>query len=222
LRAFFLYAESRRWCRPGISLAIKGPPIRAGTSVPSGPKWPDVLRLLESTKGKTVVAIRARAVLLLLCLYALRCGEVIRLLLTDIDWRNGVFTVRRSKRGGLQQFPLRADVSAALLRYVQCARPPSSSRHLFISFHPPFGPIHPTSVSEIVKFRLRRLNICSRKHGPHALRHACATELLRRGFTPREIADFLGHRTCQTVERYAKFDLQALRKVSNLDLTGAL
>jgi hypothetical protein len=38
----------------------------------------------------------------------------------------------------------------------------------------------------------------------------------------REIADYLGHRTTQSVAIYAKFDLPSLRKVSDLDLTGSL
>jgi len=58
--------------------------------------------------------------------------------------------------------------------------------------------------------------------GPHSLRHACATELLKQGASLREIADFLGHRDCQSVEIYAKFDMQSLLKVAALDLCGAL
>jgi integrase/recombinase XerD len=222
LRPFFLYAESCGWC-PKIALGIKAPTRHLGSSLPAGPKWVEVLRLLRSTKGRTPVTIRARAILLLVCLYGLRRGEVIRLQLSDFDWPNGVFTVRRSKLGGLQQFPLRREVSNAILRYIRHARPPlSSCNHVFVSFHPPFGPMNPSSVYEIVSYRLRHLRIKAPRRGPHALRHACATELLRRGTPLRDIADFLGHRNCRSVTIYAKFDLQALRKVSDIDLTARL
>jgi integrase/recombinase XerD len=221
LRAFFTYAASQRWCRSGIAFGIKGPPQQS-SSVPGGPRWDDVLKLLRTTNERTPVGIRAKAVLLLLCLYGLRRGEVIRLQLNDIDWRNGVFTVRRSKKGGLQQFPLRREVSDSILRYIRSARPRSSCQHVFLSFHPPFGPIYPTSINAIVTPRLNRLKIKARRRGPHSLRHSCAMELLRRGTSFREIADFLGHRTCRCVGIYAKFDMQSLRKVSDLDLTGAL
>ncbi len=222
LRAFFVYSESRRWCRTGIALGIKGPPFRQTSSAPGGPRWDEVLRLLRITNGKTPVELRAKAILLLLCLYGLRRGEIIRLQLSDFDWRNNIFTVRRSKRGGLQQFPLRREVSAAILRYIKNARPKCSCKHLFVSFHPPFGSINPTSINEIVTSRFKKLRIKARRNGPHSLRHACATELLRRGIPLAEIADFLGHRTCRSVGIYAKFDMQSLRSVSNLDLTGAL
>ncbi len=222
LRAFFIYAESRRWCRVGIAYGIKSPPVRAGSFMSDGPKWRDVLRLVRSTNGNTPVGIRARAIVMLVSFYGLRRGEVIRLQLSDFDWRERVFTVRRSKRGGLQQFPLRSDVSAAILRYIDTARPHSSCSRLFISFHPPFGSIHPVSINEIVRSRIERLQIKTKRKGPHALRHACATELLRRGSSLRDIADFLGHRNCQSVRTYAKFDMQTLRQVSDLDLVGAL
>jgi integrase/recombinase XerD len=221
LRGFFTYAASQRWCRAGIAFGIKGPPQQS-SSVPGGPRWDDVLKLLRTTNEGTPVAIRAKAVLLLLCLYGLRRGEVIRLQLNDIDWRNGVFTVRRSKRGGLQQFPLRPEVSDSILQYIRSARPRYSCQHVFVSFHPPFGPIYPTSINAIVTSRLNRLKIKARRRGPHSLRHSCAMELLRRGTSLREIADFLGHRTCRSVGIYAKFDMQSLCNVSDLDLTGAL
>jgi integrase/recombinase XerD len=222
LRAFFVYAESRRWCRTGIALGIKGPRIHQSSSAPGGPRWDEVLRLLRTTNGRTPVALRAKAILSLLCLYALRCGEITRLQLSDFDWENGLFTVRRSKRAGLQQFPLRREVSDSILRYIGNARPSCSCKNLFVSFHPPFRPIHPRSIYAIVTSRLNMLGIESRRRGPHSLRHACATELLRRGSPLREIADFLGHRTCQSVGIYAKFDLQSLCKISDLNLTGKL
>ena len=224
LRAFFLYAESRRLCRAGMARGIKGPSMRQVSPAQKSPipEWKEVLRLLHSTNGRTPIAIRARAILLLLCLYGLRRSEIVRLEVNDFDWKNHVFTVRRAKHGGLQQFPLLRKVSDAILRYIRNARPRSSCSHVFLSFHPPFGPMDPTSIYVIVSYRLKRLHIRSRHRGPHALRHACATQLLKRGIPPREIADFLGHRTCQSVGIYARFDMHSLQKVSDLNLSRTI
>jgi integrase/recombinase XerD len=222
LRAFFRYAETRGWCAAGIAGGVKGPPIRTDYSRSRGPKWSDVLRLLHATKRTNPVEARARPILLLFALYGLRRGEVRRLLLSDFDWRTRTFTVHRSKRGGFQQFPIHRELADAIFRYIRKARPQSSCRHLFVSFHPPYGPIHPASLSEIVKFRMKRLGVRSTQMGPHSLRRACATELLKQGASLREIADFLGHRDCKSVGIYAKFDMQLLRKIAVLDLCGAL
>ena len=88
-----------------------------------------------------------------------------RLLLSDFDWPTRTFTVRRSKRGGLQQFPICRELSEAILSYVKNARPQCSCPNLFVSFHPPYGPMHPCSLSEIVKLRMKHLGIRSRKMG---------------------------------------------------------
>jgi integrase/recombinase XerD len=222
LRAFFRYAENRGWCAAGIASGIKGSPIRADYRMSRGPKWSDVLRLLRTTSRTNPVELRARPMLLLFSVYGLRRSEVGRLLLSDFDWRTRTFTVHRSKLGGVQQFPMHRELAQAILRYIREARPQCVSRNLFVSFHPPYRPMHPVWLTKMVTLRMKRLGICFDQMGPHSLRRACATELLRQGSSLREIADFLGHRDCQSVGIYAKFDLQSLRGVADLDLCKTL
>lgn len=84
LRAFFRYAEQRRWCKPGIAAGIISPTLYVHEGLPEGPQWKDVQRLLERVKGNSAVALRARAVLLLLAVYGLRSGEISRLLVISV------------------------------------------------------------------------------------------------------------------------------------------
>jgi site-specific recombinase XerD len=56
------------------------------------------------------------------------------------------------------------------------------------------------------------------RRGPHSLRHACAAQLLARGFSLKQIGDQLGHRRASTTLLYTKIDLGALREVAELDL----
>jgi len=71
-----------------------------------------------------------------------------------------------------------------------------------------------------VKRRFKVLGIQSKGCGPHALRHACATHLLKKGIPIKDIADFLGHRDTRLVGLYAKFDTRSLRKVAAFKLKG--
>ncbi|MBW8869939.1 MAG: tyrosine-type recombinase/integrase, partial [Acidobacteriales bacterium] len=71
-----------------------------------------------------------------------------------------------------------------------------------------------------VSRRLRALGLELDHLGPHALRHACATRLLQKGSSLKEIADFLGHRDTKSVGIYAKCDISALRKVAAFGLAG--
>jgi integrase len=86
LRSFFLYAEIRNWCPAGIAGAIMSPRVFQHESLPSGPTWDDVQRVLASTAGDQPTAIRDRAILMLFAVYGVRAGEVSRLQLSDIDW----------------------------------------------------------------------------------------------------------------------------------------
>ncbi|MBK7928957.1 MAG: site-specific integrase [Bryobacterales bacterium] len=141
LRAFFRYAEQRIWCKPGIAEGIMSPKLYVHEGLPEGPHWKDVQRLVEGVKGNSTVALRARAVLLLLAVYGLRSGEISRLLLSDFDWRLETFTVNHSKRGGVQKYPLQREVGDAILEYVRKARPRTSCRNLFLTLHPPYRSI---------------------------------------------------------------------------------
>ena len=58
--------------------------------------------------------------------------------------------------------------------------------------------------------------------GPHSLRHACATHLVERGLSFKEIGDHLGHRTTSATQIYAKVDLRSLRLVAALGVRGVI
>jgi site-specific recombinase XerD len=51
-------------------------------------------------------------------------------------------------------------------------------------------------------------------YGPHSIRHACATTLLRRGVTLKDIGDVLGHRVPEATLIYCKLAVEDLRLVA--------
>jgi integrase/recombinase XerD len=220
LRSFFEYAGIRSWCDPGIALGIRSPRLPKYRAEPTGPTWAEVRRVLACTNGASAGDLRAKAILLLFAIYGLRSSEVIQLRLSDFDWRNETFTVRRAKRGGVQQYPIQYEVGDAIIRYLQGGRPKSSSRHLFVSAYRPHGPIGLAPMWQLVRKRMVAAGLVSGYRGPHSLRHACATRLLRRGASLQEIADFLGHRDIRSIGIYARFDTRSLRKVAAFSLAG--
>jgi site-specific recombinase XerD len=220
LRGFFRYAETRRWCRSGLAAALKAPRVFTQGSIPVGPTWDEVQQVLALTKGDQPADIRDHAVLLLLTVYGLRAGEVVRLRLDDLDWELERLTVTRPKTGRSQTYPLARVVGAALIRYLREARPRASRREVFVTRHAPFRPIHRCTLHLIVARRLRAVNPSLSRYGPHALRHACATHLLEQGLSLNEIGDHLGHRHPDTTRIYAKVDLARLRQVADVDLGG--
>ena len=71
----------------------------------------------------------------------------------------------------------------------------------------------------MVQKRMRAVNAALTHRGPHSLRHACATHLLSRGLTLKEIGDHLGHVSVAATKMYAKVDMPALRQVAALDMS---
>jgi len=218
LQCFFRYLSDHGIFVQTFARGIQ-PSIEAKAhSLPQGPKWSDVRRLLKSAKGSAEGDIRDRAILLLLSVYGLRASEVSNMLLDDFDWANETFVVRRVKRGAIQQFPIQYEFGEAIVRYLKTVRPRCSCREVFVTRYAPFRRVDPTAMRPMIWRRLRALNIKSEHQGPHTLRHACATQLLRRGFSLREIADFLGHKNIASVQIYAKHDMKALRRVADFSL----
>lgn len=222
LRAFFVFAEERGWCSLGIWRGIVSPRLPMYTESPKGPSWAEVRRLIRPTERRTATDLRARALLLLFAIYGLRASEVARLRLEDFDWRNETFCVRRSKRGGVQQFPIQYEVGEAILDYLRYGRPRCSCRYLFLTVLLPYRSLTIAAIYGIVASRVKKLGILSEHCGPHSLRHACATRLLKKGSSLKEIADFLGHRNTQCVAIYAKYDRRSLRKVAAFSLSEVL
>jgi integrase/recombinase XerD len=220
LRTFFGHAEARGWCAPGFARGIRTPALPKYDGISKGPTWKEVRRLLQSTNGTNPADLRARAALSLCSIYALRSSEVARLRLSDFDWREETFCIQRAKRGGFQRFPLQYEVGDAILAYLTKVRPRCACRHLFVTLCPPYRPIGLGAMWQIASRRIRRLGIASLHQGPHALRHACATHLLRKGTSIKDIADFLGHHDSKSIGLYAKYDTKSLRKVAAFRLAG--
>jgi len=218
LRTFFRYAAVQHWCKQGFADGIDSPRIYADEGLPRGPDWSQVQALIASTAGPDPASIRDRAVIMLLALYGLRRGEVVRLCLEDIDWKAELLRVVRPKQRRIQHYPLIVPLGHALIRYLKDVRPRSTTREIFLTMKAPLRPLSPGGVTSIIRNRLGSLGVESVPHGPHSLRHACARHLLDQGFTFKQIGDQLGHRRASSTSVYAKLDIRALREVGDLRL----
>jgi len=218
LRSFFRYAEMRGWCPVGIAASIMAPRVFKQETLPSGPTWDIVQEIVDATAGDHPIAIRDHAILMLLAVYGVRSGEVGRLQLTDIDWQRETIVFTRSKIARSHSFPLRSSVGAVIIRYLKEARPKSPHRQVFLTLRAPVGPLSNGAMWAVVSRQLRKRAPSLKHHGPHSLRHACATRLINQGLSLKEIGDHLGHRDVEATRIYAKVDLARLGEVADFDL----
>lgn len=219
LRAFFRHARRCGWCAPGLAETIKGPKIYSMASLPEGPSWEQVQRLIANLNTDRPTQVRDRAIVLLLAVYGLRIGEVCRLTLDDLDWINEKIRVRRLKNRRSQEFPLTAEVGNAILKYLRNVRPQGAERVLFLRLRSPHKPLTAGGASCCIAVHIRALGRLPH-YGAHSLRHACATHLLQEGFSLKEIGDLLGHRSPRSTQIYAKVERKKLLQVATPQLSS--
>jgi len=215
MRVFLRFLITYHGLPAGVVGAV--PTIRQWklASLPKHLSVEEVDRTLATCDEQSPVGKRDRAVLLLLVRLALRAGEVGRLRLSDIDWREGEVRIHSPKSARERKLPLPSDVGQALAEYVQNGRPKSAQPFLFLRTHAPFSPINGSStVSCIAKRHLKLAGISIRGLSAHSFRHTAATRMVRRGVGFKQVADVLGHRLLETTTIYAKLDEDSLHRVA--------
>ena len=222
IRAFFRYAALRSWCSPDVADSIQSPRLFREENIPIGPSWDDVKALIAGMDTRHAVDIRDRAILQLFAVYGLRSAEVANLRLEQIDWEQDRIYIRRTKHRRTEIYPLVRAFGNAILTYLQTVRPRSPRREVFLTLKAPIKRLSAGALYHAVSKRMKKLGIRSLRRGPHALRHACATQLLADGFSLKEIGDHLGHTSASATRVYAKVDMLHLREVATFNFGGEL
>lgn len=206
LRAFLRYlyvageidADRRGAVPPVAGWRLAGLP-------PEGPAT-DVAPLLAGCPRQTAVGRRDYAVLLLLARLGLRAVEAATLTLDDLRWADGEIVIRG--KGSESRLPLPPDVGRALVAYLR-VRGRGPTRGLFLRVRAPQGGLSVAGIQALVAAACRRARVAP--IGPHRLRHAVATAMLRQGASLTQIAQVLRHRSVDTTAIYAKVDTPRLR-----------
>jgi site-specific recombinase XerD len=196
---------------------------RLAESVPPVAGWRDarliatlsageVAAILGSCDTSTGTGARDLAVLLVLARLGLRAAEVAGLMLDDVDWRAGELSVH-GKGSQVDRLPLPDEVGEAIASYLTRWRPRAADcRAVFLTRHAPWRQMHVNTISRIVRVACKRAGVTP--VSAHRLRHALATELLRRGASLQDIGQVLRHRDLATTAAYAKVDRVALRELA--------
>jgi site-specific recombinase XerD len=222
LRSFLRYLHAAGFVAKDLSSAVSGPILYNFDDIPRAFTEQQVKGLLDTTRrDKTPTGPRDHAILMLLATYGLRAGEVVRLRLDDIDWREERFRVRQSKTDIESWLPLVRSVGEALLKYLQKGRPKTDAREVFLRARAPYGPFrNGSSLHTVIGRRLTQAGIeVQGRHGAHAFRFARAGSLLRAKVSLKSIGDLLGHRSATSTEIYLRVATDDLRAVS-LNLPG--
>ncbi len=207
VRRFFAFLASR-------GLVLRDP--AAAIKLPRSKRLPRGI-LTESQARRLMVAPfpgspigkRDRAILELLYGTGIRRGEAVRADVPDLDLRRRVLLVRSGKGKKDRVVPVPGRAAVALDAYLAEARAELVKRMdaaLFVSRHG--GRLSLVGLRAIVKRHGRAIGVALT---PHALRHTCATHLLRGGADIRHVQELLGHRCLSTTALYTRVAIEDLR-----------
>lgn len=171
-------------------------------------------KLVNTPSPSSSVGKRDRALLELLYGTGLRRAECARLDVSDMDLHSGTLLVRNGKGRKDRLVPVPERAARALDLYLHEARPILLRRagELALFLTAWWG--RRLSIGALVQILQRHARAAGieRVH-LHALRHTCATHLLRGGADIRHVQEILGHRWIKTTALYTRVDLADLRRV---------
>ena len=216
VRGFLRFLHVTGRLKVDLSGAVLGPRVRRDTYPPRALPWPDVQRILRGVERTTPVGRRDYALLLMMSVYGCGAGEIIRLGLTDIDWRAGTVRLRRPKTGVQILLPLLPAVARALSDYLCHARPVHApTRTVFVRMISPHVALSASSAVRHILCRwAARAGVRADFLGSHALRHAHACRQMELGTPPKLIGDILGHRDPQSTAAYLRVATRKLRELA--------
>lgn len=221
LRGFLRHLHRSKLHPDDLSGHVIAPLLYSYEGIPSILTTEQIAAVLElAWQDSSSLGLRDHAILQLLANYGLRSGEVGRLQIEDINWREDTLRVQRSKSNATDVLPLMEPVGEAVLRYLRDGRPKADVRAVFLRSRAPYQAMTAGGLYGVVKRRLAVAGIEPvGKRGPHVFRHARAVSLLRAS-TPRKIiGDVLGHRSPESTAPYLKLATEDLRAIA-IDLPG--
>lgn len=215
VRMFIRFLVADGQCGAELEHAV---PIVAHWRLSALPRYlpsKDVERVIAACPDDSPMGLRDRAIVLLLARLGLRAGDVWKLRLGDIDWKQATVVVTGKSRRETR-LPLTREVGQAVLDYLKRGRPSQASSDIvFVRTRAPFrGFRSHAAISVVVANAMRRAGVkCQLRGAAHVLRHSMATAMLREGASLEDIATVLRHRSIATTQVYAKVDVKALRKI---------
>ena len=161
------------------------------------------------------LSLRDKAIGTLALCYGLRCCDIAKLKVDEVDLDGGKISICQQKTAVPLELPLTTSAGNAIYDYAELERPKNGSEFLFLSENRPFGRITEGSVGNIAAKIMAaagiRQNAGDRK-GFHIFRHRLATDLLGKGVAQPIISKITGHTSPKALEAYLSSDFVHLKE----------
>lgn len=177
----------------------------------------EIREMIAAVERASAIGKRDYLVLLLAAEYGWRASDITGFSFQDIDWDNNVIRLTQHKTKVPVEFPLLASVGNAIVDYLKYSRPKTDAQELIVSLENANKgkPLSSPTVHSIVSKYMKRAGIKNwknKKHGPHAMRHSLATNLLKKNVAMPVISTVMGHQRTETTSIYISVDYDKLKQ----------
>ncbi|MCD7982019.1 MAG: tyrosine-type recombinase/integrase [Clostridiales bacterium] len=177
----------------------------------------EIKELISSVERASAIGKRDYLILLLATEYGWRAKDITRFSFGDIDWDNNVIHFNQHKTDVPVDFPLLSTVGNAIIDYLKYARPETDVPEIIVSMENvnKGKPLSSPTIHSVVTKYMKRAGIKNwqnKKHGPHAMRHSLATNLLRKNVAMPVISTVMGHQRTETTSVYISVDHDKLKQ----------
>jgi integrase/recombinase XerD len=213
LQCWFRYRELLGDQVANLKRAVPRPAYWRDTSLPEVLSHDELVELFASFDMPCSSPRRGYAMARCLADLGLRCGEVARLRLDDIDWRAGTLHLSAGKGRRADVLPLPVATGEAIADYLLHERPKTTCRSIFVRHVAPRGvPIGRLTVQKAIRTAYQRCGWDRTR--VHILRHTLGSRLINAGTPMKQIADVLRHRSIVTSATYIRVDVTRLAAVA--------
>ena len=176
----------------------------------------EIKQVISAVNRNTKSGKRDLAIILLASELGMRSSDICHLKLTDLYWERSTIEFIQYKTKAYLQLPLPESVRYVLIDYLKNARPTCTCKNVFVGIKNGFAPLSNTCIHIFVShyFKKGNIDISERKHGPHALRHSLASNLMKNNTPMYVIRDVLGHSNLNTTRIYLNIDLDTLKQIA--------
>ena len=214
LRNYLKYLYEQKLLAIDYSSVIPKDNYRKQPHLPSTFSKEEIGILLKSIDRGSPKGKRDYAIFLLATKLGLRSSDIRKLKFENILWERNLITFAQCKTGEKIVLPLLPEIGNAIIEYLKHGRPVSDESYCFLQVQSPYKQIDPSGIGNLVSFYLKRtgINCKNRKHGPHALRHSFAGNLLSEKIPISVISEALGHSNSESTMYYLRIDVTTLRQ----------
>ncbi|MCL2796854.1 MAG: tyrosine-type recombinase/integrase [Firmicutes bacterium] len=215
LRRFYSHLEVRGLTKSDFRLILssKVPPER---KIKPALSRVEVSTVLNSINRTTAIGSRNYAILLLAAMTGLRAADILRLKLTDIDWRHGEIRIIQIKTKTPLTLPLTTEIGEAIKEYILKFRPNSDATEVFLKANAPYtgftasGSIASMYESHFKAAGLQRLAGDGRSF--HSLRRSMGLNMIVSNVPMTTAAQVLGQRNLSSTQQYISLNSTHLKE----------